>query len=128
MKIDINRHLPIMQSDNWHSFTGTIIHLSTKYLNIDFKQEDVSLLGSIIILLLSTWQSWAQLLNKQCNTLLLTYANFWYHNLLSFSGFIFMFFFFKILRFPFTYWQANSKIRRIRLKWVFLSCQICHSM
>ena len=82
-----------MQSDNWHSFTGTIIDLSTKYLNKDFKQKDVSLLGSIIILHLSTWQSWAQLLNKQCNTLLLTYANFWYHNLLSFSGFIFMFFF-----------------------------------
>ena len=28
LKIDVNRHLPVMQSDNWQCFTGTIFHFS----------------------------------------------------------------------------------------------------
>ena len=31
LKIDVNRHLPVIQSDNWHSFTGTVFLLLTKY-------------------------------------------------------------------------------------------------
>ena len=37
-KIDVNRHLPVMQSDNSHLFTDTylLIHHFTKYLNKAF--------------------------------------------------------------------------------------------
>ena len=31
LKIDVNRHLPVTQSDNWHSFTGNVFLLLTKY-------------------------------------------------------------------------------------------------
>ena len=65
-------------------------------------------------------------INKQYDTFLLTYAIFWGHNLLSFSSSIFMHFF-QFFSFSFTYLQTNSKIKWIRLTWVFLSCQICHS-
>ena len=56
MKIDVNRHLAVMQRDNRHSFTSTIFLFLTKCSNkvvMDFKQaqwQNVSLLGNITIL------------------------------------------------------------------------------
>ena len=38
LKIDVNRHLSVMQSGNGHFFTGTIFHLLSKYVTKDFKQ------------------------------------------------------------------------------------------
>ena len=124
LKIDVNRHLPVMQSDNWQCFTGTIFHFSI--IEYGF-QTDTKMKC------FTTWQhnyftlvyitELAQLLNKQCNTSLLTHANFWCQIFLKF----YFYAFFKIFRFSFAYLQTNSKTRRIRLTWVFSSCQICHS-
>ena len=33
LKIDVNRHLTVMQSDYLHLLTGTIFHHVTEYLN-----------------------------------------------------------------------------------------------